>query len=50
MDKYDDKVWLDKRWLKDRDEFFAKNGNGWWLFVSKEGRPRGHKYSNDSEK
>lgn len=50
MDKYSDKVWLDERWLKDRDEFFAKNGNGWWLFVSKEGRPRGHKYSNDSEK
>jgi hypothetical protein len=46
-DKYDDKVWLDERWLKDRAEFFAKRGNGWWFFPSKEGR--GHKY-NDSEK
>jgi len=45
MDKYGDKPWLNERWLKDRDEFFAKNGNGWWLFVSKEGRPKGHKNS-----
>jgi|10_taG_2_1085330.scaffolds.fasta_scaffold31019_6 hypothetical protein len=22
---------IDKQWKKDRDEFFAKSGHGWWF-------------------
>ena len=25
---------IDKQWKKDRDVFFAKNGNGWWWYIT----------------
>ena len=32
--RYEKDAPYDKEWKKDRDEFFAKNGNGWWWYIT----------------
>ena len=44
VDKYPYKGIKDKKYLKDRDELFNKNGNGWWWY---QGTSFGAKYDRE---